>query len=235
MLHDLALLTLRGLRWEVLQFRGVPPAPRASHVGVAVGARLWIFGGAAADGRLLNDVHFAELPKQAAAPGAPSRAAAALPPTRQPPRAAAAVAAAKAEDAVAFGGVAVRAAAMGKPPPPRILAPPPALLMRAGPALTRPLPTAAIERLWPVRRRPDAPAVHQAAHQPALAAHFVVAPAAACPTEVNAVSVRLEPVASVPPESPPERSAARLGPGESGGTEAGPTTPPVASPDCRDS
>ena len=136
---------------------------------------------------------------------------------------------------VAFGGVAVRAAAMGKPPPPRLLAPPPALLMRAGPALTRPLPTAAIERLWPVRRRPDAPAVHQAAHQPALAAHSVVAPAAACPTEVSAVSVRLEPVASVPPESPPERSAARLSPGESGGTEAGPTTHPGASPDCRDS
>ena len=233
MLHDLALLTLRGLRWEVLQFRGVPPAPRASHVGVAVGARLWIFGGAAADGRLLNDVHFAELPKHLQSH--PSRAAAASPPTRPPPRAAAAAAAAPAEDAVAFGGVAVRAAAMGKPPPPRILAPPPALLMRAGPALTRPLPTAAIERLWPVRRRPDAPAVHQASHQPALAADSVVAPAAACPTEVSAVSVRLEPVASVPPESPPERSAARLGPGESGSTEAGPTTPPGASPDCRDS
>jgi hypothetical protein len=218
--HDLALLTLRGLRWEVLQFRGVPPAPRASHVGVAVGARLWVFGGAAADGRLLNDVHFAELPKQAA-PAAPPRAAAPPPPGGQPPRAAAAAtaaAAAQAVAAVAFGGVAVRAAAMGKPPPPRLLAPPPALLMRAGPALTRPLPTAAIERLWPVHRRPAAHAAH--------AAHGVVVAPAACPTEVNAVSVRLEPVASVPPE----RSAAGLGSGE-GSMEAGPTTPTGASPE----
>ena len=216
MLHDLALLTLRGLRWDVLQFRGVPPAPRASHVGVAVGARLWVFGGAAADGRLLNDVHFAELPKQTAPP---PRAATAPPPAGQPPRAAAAATAAAAIAAVAFSGVAVRAAAMGKPPPPRLLAPPPALLMRAGPALTRPLPTAAIERLWPVHRRPDVHAAH-AAH----AAHGVVTAPAACPTEVNAVSVRLEPVTSVPPE----RSAAGLGPGE-GGMEASPTTPPAAS------
>jgi hypothetical protein len=114
--------------------------------------------------------------------------------------------------------VAVRAAAMGKPPPPRLLAPPPALLMRAGPALTRPLPTAAIERLWPVHRRPAAHAAH--------AAHGVVVAPAACPTEVNAVSVRLEPVASVPPE----RSAAGLGSGE-GSMEAGPTTPTGASPE----
>ena len=224
MLHDLALLTLRGLRWEVLQFRGVPPAPRASHVGVAVGARLWIFGGAAADGRLLNDVHFAELPKQAA-PAAPPRAAAAPPPTGQPPRAAAAAAAAAAAQAVAavaFGGVAIRAAAMGKPAPPRLLVPPPALLMRAGPALTRPLPTAAIEPLWPVRRRPDPHAAH--------VAHAVVAAPAACPTEVNAVSVRLEPVALVPPEP----STAGLTPGE-GGMEAGPTTPrPGASQNTPD-
>jgi len=125
---------------------------------------------------------------------------------------------------VAFGGVAVRAAAMGKPAPPRLLVPPPALLMRAGPALTRPLPTAAIEPLWPVRRRPDPHVAH--------VAHAVVAAPAVCLTEVNAVSVRLEPVALVPPEP----SAAGLGPGE-GGMEAGPTTPrPGASqntPDTR--
>ena len=138
--------------------------------------------------------------------------------------AATAAAAAQTVAAVAFGGVAIRAAAMGKPAPPRLLVPPPALLMRAGPALTRPLPTAAIEPLWPVRRCPDSHAAH--------AAHAVVAALAACPTEVNAVSARLEPVALVPPE----RSAAGLGPGE-GGMEAGPTTPrPGASqntPDTR--
>ena len=200
-LHDLALLTLRGLRWEVLQFRGVPPAPRAAHVGVAVGARLWVFGGAAADGRLLNDVHFAELPRQAA-PAMPPRGAAALPPAGQPLPAAAAAASRAAAAAVAVG-----AAAVGKPAPPRLLPPPLALLRRAGPTLTRPLPTVAIEPLWPVRRRPDP--------------HAAVAVPAACSREVCAVSVKLEPAAS----APPKLSAAGLGTGE-GGMGAGPTTTP---------
>ena len=60
-LGDVALLDMARMLWSVLEFRGVPPAPRAGAVG-AVGLgeprRLWIFGGCAAlDARPLNDVH----------------------------------------------------------------------------------------------------------------------------------------------------------------------------------
>ena len=60
MLCDVALLNTVHMRWAVLEFRGVPPAPRASAVGAVIGAerRLWVFGGGTSPEALpLNDVH----------------------------------------------------------------------------------------------------------------------------------------------------------------------------------
>jgi hypothetical protein len=48
------------MRWAVLEFRGIPPTPRYSAVGLAVGThrRLWVFGGCTSrDSLPLNDVH----------------------------------------------------------------------------------------------------------------------------------------------------------------------------------
>ena len=59
-LGDVALLDVIGMRWTVLEFRGVPPAPRVGAIGAAVGAerRLWLFGGCTSVESLpLNDVH----------------------------------------------------------------------------------------------------------------------------------------------------------------------------------
>ena len=59
-LCDIALLDARQMRWTVLEFRGVPPAPRAAVIGSAIGSerRLWVFGGCtSAEARPYNDVH----------------------------------------------------------------------------------------------------------------------------------------------------------------------------------
>ena len=64
MLGDAALLHAGEMRWAVLEFRGVPPAPRVGATGAVVGTqrRLWVFGGCASlDGLPLNDVHSLEV------------------------------------------------------------------------------------------------------------------------------------------------------------------------------
>ena len=53
-LGDVALLDALRLRWAVLEFGGLPPAPRAAAVGAATSRRLWIFGGAADGGAVVD-------------------------------------------------------------------------------------------------------------------------------------------------------------------------------------
>jgi hypothetical protein len=80
-LCDVHLLDTTQMRWAVLEFRGVPPAPRSSGVGLVVGAerRLWIFGGVASvESRPFNDVHTLDVSRRVdAGPGGATAKAAA--------------------------------------------------------------------------------------------------------------------------------------------------------------
>lgn len=48
-LGDVGLLHVATMRWSAIEFRGVPPVPRAAAIGASVpfDRRFWVFGGAA--------------------------------------------------------------------------------------------------------------------------------------------------------------------------------------------
>ena len=82
-LCDVALLDTLSMRWAILEFRSLAPAPRISAVGAAFGGerRIWIFGGGTGvpEALPLNDVHFLDLsPKAADAPVPPSQASSSI-------------------------------------------------------------------------------------------------------------------------------------------------------------
>lgn len=67
-LGDVALLHSAQMRWSVIEFRGIPPAPRVGAIGAVVGAelRLWLFGGCTSVEALpLNDVHTLDASRRA--------------------------------------------------------------------------------------------------------------------------------------------------------------------------
>ena len=69
-LCSVGLLDTTQMRWAVLEFRGVPPAPRNACIGAVVGAerRLWVFGGCASgDARPYNDVHTLDVSRRVVA------------------------------------------------------------------------------------------------------------------------------------------------------------------------